>query len=1130
MKKLLVAMMTVSVMTASLQAANKKLKIMPVGDSITVGIGGNYAGYRYFLERDLNADRYAVDYVGVNQDNPCTGLKDKDHCGFSGWYLKGNNGANIQDNISTWLGQVDTPDVILLHIGTNDAKDLTPLTDRPEALSDILDKIAAGAPTAHVIVTTVLQRTDDASMDANIANNYNAYVGGVVSQHAAKGEKVHFLDMRAKLTASDLGDGLHPNDSGYQKMATAWKEEIEKLFEAEDYPFVPMDMVKGFAAHVPASELQNYVLVYDFTPKSSIYNTDFAEFYETDRTQELAGYSFDRVAYYVELQKTSADPVQWVWVSFDRLHDDLGLIGLPITEDQARQCAVSRMNVFSDVEGVVTGCGLTGGCVEFWPGTYGTGPDGKFDFDDEKRGGQLGSMQVHNRDEQQTILSYSMWQFAHGTAGLGIGNRPESQWNSDNPDPDWTWANNVGTFVHKRIQVFAHVTSGPVPAAPSATGATYDAERECVTVTFSGMIADPDVKVENFTLPGFEIDSCEPGKDGKSAVLWGLATTAGAATLTVRGIHDRYGNAISSANLPVTLSLGARGAEIAQAASIASEITQYVGADTIAGYDLLFAADIPVECRVNTTAGANREWQRENLYRMDRRATLARDGKTRTDRIAYCLVLETASGTQYAWTAMDAFTQDLEKMAMPEVGYFFQVCVSNMQVISNVSGVKNESNTQKGIIEFSASGYSQPPNEELDPIIGNGGANNFDWNDSGFSTTIGNAYGGMQVHNWGERQTVWAINHFNTGTCELGIGGGNDWTLSQNGGTYTSRKLYGFVLRSGSPDKPKKHWSYARPDEFDAVDESDDYDLIYTWDIPTSGVGSYSFDQHADYANGFDRIAYCMSLTANNGTKSWAWTSMEAFTDDLKKIGIPSAANGCVFQQKVNDLNVYASENKATLAVSEGGVVTGKHITTGNIEIWPSMFNRGTGPAEFGGDPGRYDWNDGIGSLNDNYGQMQVNNYGAEHTIWSVSAMYFTFNLGIGIGNNTSDPDNVDWTMSQNATSYGERKLYVLVRKPAPKTEPWGVPTTFLTSADKVKAREGGLLTLKMPALDAVAWQWYKDDELLEGANGPCLEIANAKAEDGGVYRCLVSTDIGASLSPELTVKVSSAGLSIIIR
>jgi sialate O-acetylesterase len=172
---------------------------------------------------------------------------------------------------------------------------------------------------------------------------------------------------------------------------------------------------------------------------------------------------FDRVAYFLELQ-TADDNTEYVYVSMDAFTDSIEKIGVPTFRSGARfQQNVGNLDVYSNVKGVVTGTGLTGGNIEFWPDNYGPGnaanvPNASsqvFDFGDERNAPEdgYGSMQVHNHDAKQTIFALNHWR--EGTrADLGIGNQPAA-------NPDWTFAGNAGTYLSKRLRVLVRLKAEP---------------------------------------------------------------------------------------------------------------------------------------------------------------------------------------------------------------------------------------------------------------------------------------------------------------------------------------------------------------------------------------------------------------------------------------------------------------------------------------------------------------------------------------------------------------------------------------------------------------------------------------------------------------------------------------------
>jgi lysophospholipase L1-like esterase len=209
-----------------------EIKILPLGDSVTWGVGGTNAGYRAGLASLLSSAGRSFRFVGSSVDNPGQLPADqRHHEGHSGFVITaGTSGRQgISDNIATWLGaQGVHPDVVLLMIGTNDVDlnyDLGHAGDRLSALiGAIADKNTGLAPDARLIVAKLTPINDSA--EDGRAYDYNTAVATAVLQHASRGENVRLVDMHGALTTSDLSDKLHPNDSGYAKMAHVWLDAI----------------------------------------------------------------------------------------------------------------------------------------------------------------------------------------------------------------------------------------------------------------------------------------------------------------------------------------------------------------------------------------------------------------------------------------------------------------------------------------------------------------------------------------------------------------------------------------------------------------------------------------------------------------------------------------------------------------------------------------------------------------------------------------------------------------------------------------------------------------------------------------------------------------------------------------
>ena len=92
----------------------------------------------------------------------------------------------------------------------------------------------------------------------------------------------------------------------------------------------------------------------------------------------------------------------------------------------------------------------------------------------------------------------------------------------------------------------------------------------------------------------------------------------------------------------------------------------------------------------------------------------------------------------------------------------------------------------------------------------------------------------------------------------------------------------------------------------------------------------YGVDNHAAITQPFDRIAYAVELQGANGNQ-WVYVSMDAFTNDLTKIGVPTVASGENFQKNLAHLNVFSNVK---------GIVTGEDLAGGNIEFWPNNYDQ----------------------------------------------------------------------------------------------------------------------------------------------------------------------------------------------
>ena len=170
------------------------------------------------------------------------------------------------------------------------------------------------------------------------------------------------------------------------------------------------------------------------------------------------------------------------------------------------------------------------------------------------------------------------------------------------------------------------------------------------------------------------------------------------------------------------------------------------------------------------------------------------------DRIGYYLELDNGTTREWVWASMDAFTQDLTQIGVPNLssGAVWQLVVDNMNIESNKPGIVTGTGID-GNIEFWPYNYATAPG-----VAGIGGnASVYDFNDT---PTIGSGdHASMQIHNYSAGQTVFGFNHWNRGLpAEIGIGNApsvhTDWTGTATSQNFVVRDLEVWVSAMAAPE------------------------------------------------------------------------------------------------------------------------------------------------------------------------------------------------------------------------------------------------------------------------------------------------------------------------------------------
>ena len=199
-------------------------RIMPLGDSITYGLHSSLGGYRLPLWNELAAAHLHVTFVGSRNYGPAF-LPDPANEGHPGWRID-----QISLHIVAWLEKY-RPQIILLHIGTNDILQNHAVNTAPQRLHGLLTLITSTLPAANVIVAQITPLGKPRLNDEIVT--YNSTIPTMVSNMHAQGKHISYVDMYDAVPLSDIPDRIHPNDQGYALMAAVWYKALRPLMKSD---------------------------------------------------------------------------------------------------------------------------------------------------------------------------------------------------------------------------------------------------------------------------------------------------------------------------------------------------------------------------------------------------------------------------------------------------------------------------------------------------------------------------------------------------------------------------------------------------------------------------------------------------------------------------------------------------------------------------------------------------------------------------------------------------------------------------------------------------------------------------------------------------------------------------------
>jgi lysophospholipase L1-like esterase len=211
-------------------------RVLPLGDSLTFGVGsaGAGGGYRVPLFRRALAAKQSLTFVGSQANGPDTvdgAAFPRGHEGYRGFAIDPGGGRGGLSTIVAKVVGDARPHIVLLLAGTNDvgATVIDP-AHAPDRLGALLDRVIAAAPEALIVVAQIPPSMTDAVNQRIEA--FDQALAPMVGARVREGRHVLLIDAYAALAAHPdykktlMFNEFHPNDAGYALIADRWYDAL----------------------------------------------------------------------------------------------------------------------------------------------------------------------------------------------------------------------------------------------------------------------------------------------------------------------------------------------------------------------------------------------------------------------------------------------------------------------------------------------------------------------------------------------------------------------------------------------------------------------------------------------------------------------------------------------------------------------------------------------------------------------------------------------------------------------------------------------------------------------------------------------------------------------------------------
>lgn len=227
-------------------------RIWCLGDSITLGKGfpdgqGGllaFPSYRYQLYKSLTAAGWNVNFIGTQTgfgtangwtQETCLAeypdWQDQQHDGWSGYtssqILNGDQWGSFAgvDDLAASMN----PDIVLLHIGANDAYKGLALSETQQSIEGIMQAVRNANPNVEIYVAATIPCASDKDFYDEL-ELISSWIANNIENYSTEASPVHMVDVHTGYdnvnwyvpSYTVANDGVHPNNSGEEFMADRW--------------------------------------------------------------------------------------------------------------------------------------------------------------------------------------------------------------------------------------------------------------------------------------------------------------------------------------------------------------------------------------------------------------------------------------------------------------------------------------------------------------------------------------------------------------------------------------------------------------------------------------------------------------------------------------------------------------------------------------------------------------------------------------------------------------------------------------------------------------------------------------------------------------------------------------------